>query len=231
MPRLPRLTPWKSAPHSHQRSLVGGCDAREAHAVGALDRLDLDHVGAHRREVVGDERPGPEGGEVDDAQAGERHGRRCGGAIRCAAARRRAIATCRRSPSGEPRRRVLAEPRRRRQRPQRPPPTADTAAAAARSSRRDAARRRRGRRSDRSAAPSRRCRSRATGMRSAAARSTISATVCCARPGVDHARSPRRRAARARPSCASSASSTRSGRSISTRKSRHCWPVMVQKPT
>ena len=46
-------------------------DALEAHAVGALDRFDLDDVGTHRGEVLRDERAGPEGGEVDDAQAGE----------------------------------------------------------------------------------------------------------------------------------------------------------------
>src|SRR5262249_57921109 len=50
-------------------------DALEAHAIRALDGFDLDDVGAHRREIMGDEWPGPKGGEVDDTQAGQ--GARC----------------------------------------------------------------------------------------------------------------------------------------------------------
>ena len=46
--------------------------AGEAHAVRPLDRLDLDDVGAHRRQVGRDERPGPERDERHDAQTLQR---------------------------------------------------------------------------------------------------------------------------------------------------------------
>ena len=69
----------------------------------------------------------------------------------------------------------------------------------------------------------------ATGMRSAAARSTISATVCRrVQPWIIAFTSGARRMRSSQR--ASAWSSTRSGRSMRTRKSRHCCAVMVQKP-
>ena len=50
--------------------------ARVPNAVGPLDRLHLDDVGAERGEQVGRGRPGPERGQVDDANALERQPRR-----------------------------------------------------------------------------------------------------------------------------------------------------------
>ena len=44
----------------------------EAHAVGPAGRLDLDHVGAERRELVRARGPGPERGEVEHGHAVER---------------------------------------------------------------------------------------------------------------------------------------------------------------
>ena len=70
----------------------------------------------------------------------------------------------------------------------------------------------------------------ATGMRSAAASSTISAVVrVAAQPSTIARNSPRRRTRPAND--ARSASSSRSARSTSTRKSANCWAVMVQNPT
>ncbi len=57
-----------------------------SHRVRALDGLDLDHVGPGGCQVVGAERPGQEGGEVEDAHPGERYRhtrvRGCGGRAR-----------------------------------------------------------------------------------------------------------------------------------------------------
>jgi hypothetical protein len=44
-----------------------------AHGIGRAGRLDLHHVGAHVGEEHGAERSGQDAGEVDDADAGERH--------------------------------------------------------------------------------------------------------------------------------------------------------------
>ena len=49
--------------------------ARVPDAVGTLDRLHLDDVGAERREQMSRGRPGPERGQVDDANALERQPR------------------------------------------------------------------------------------------------------------------------------------------------------------
>ena len=54
------------------RILVGAQRGAEADPVRTLHRLDLDHVGAHRREPRGRDRPGPERGEVDDGDARQR---------------------------------------------------------------------------------------------------------------------------------------------------------------
>src|SRR5579862_399734 len=51
-------------PWSYHRSTVGGR--------GPLDRLDLDHVGPRRGQVVGAERPGEERGQVEHPDALER---------------------------------------------------------------------------------------------------------------------------------------------------------------
>ncbi len=72
MPRLLRLMDEEERPPLVP--LVGrrrDGDA-EAHRVGSLDGLDLDDVGAHGGEVLGAERSGPKGGEVDDPDAVER---------------------------------------------------------------------------------------------------------------------------------------------------------------
>ena len=44
---------------------------REPHRIGTLDGLDLDHIRAQGRQVLRRERPGPEGGHVEDADAFE----------------------------------------------------------------------------------------------------------------------------------------------------------------
>ena len=49
-----------------------------AHAVDAGDRLDVDHVGAERREHAGGRGPGPPRGQVDDPHAVERQARAAG---------------------------------------------------------------------------------------------------------------------------------------------------------
>ena len=46
--------------------------AREPEAVGTLDRLDLDHVGAEGTQVHPGVRPGPQRAQIDDPQPGER---------------------------------------------------------------------------------------------------------------------------------------------------------------
>ena len=52
----------------------------EPDAVGTLRRLDVDHLRPEDAARVPDDRPGPERGEVDDANAGERQRRRGGAA-------------------------------------------------------------------------------------------------------------------------------------------------------
>jgi hypothetical protein len=51
---------------------VGAHPAGVADAVGPLDRLDLDHVGAERSQRMGGGGPGPERGEVDDPDTRKR---------------------------------------------------------------------------------------------------------------------------------------------------------------
>ena len=116
----------------------------EADAVGSLHGLDLDHVGAHRREPRGRGRAGPERGEVEHLHAGERA---LADRARACRSTRRAPATASRPIAPQPARRARGRARR----------GTGTARAAGSTIRPAAARAPRGRSRGRSAGARRRC--------------------------------------------------------------------------
>ena len=202
------------------RPLAVPADAREPHLIRPGHRLDLDHVGTERGEDVRGGRPSPPGGAIDHL---DRLKREFALAVRSQRRGRPAVHV--------PTDRTVVSPRVRRAGERRPGRTARDPVRDSRLGEAPgggAARRRPGRRSARSASTPGASRTGAAGMRKARPpRAAPPMCGCACTPG--RRRGTRRGRAKRLATWASSGSSSRSGRSMMTRKSWNCWALLAVK--